>query len=664
MICYDTPSQYGLLSGCSHVFCLTCMRGWRDVKDKELSMLESGVVKACPVCRVKSRFVTPSSQFYPEGHPKKQEMVAAYKASMARVPCRYFASSLQRNPPRPYCPYGRECFYEHKLPTGEVHEFPHGADYYMTVQRERTQRQRRSQFGRNLELLTDAVFTAGMAGHSGADIRRELETDGFWNEIFAGMGWDIETQGPPAGIEGPLPPPPGPGRSFAEMTTIRRLLSTLANNLDGNYYDDGDDDEIMPSFQMLRPAVTERDRLVRGVAEMIDTAREQEREREHTRTPHNYFGPRPPSPHPVAARSSPASESGRADPTEREAEREEEEQPTSARARSSSRRSSYYGPRPPSPHPSAAVRSAPASVHGGDDMLPLDIETDEEESESEEEEAEHDGASADRTTWEEVRAARVRRFGAPAHVTLEEPAPPPYSPRVSIVPHGAEVAQVPAGGSRQNPNPRRGRNADFESSESELSDGSYEDEDSDEDDGEEELWRGAISAALGLRGGEAQFVLSAPAAPVHSSFAPQTLEQALHLQDDIRARIRLVPDGAASRPVIPVPRIARSSRGSPEYGFSLHPAGVLASSSRGGLNSAGAASSRGGVRIVGSPPRPPYMYTPLSEDLRSDWGPAAAHEDDLDEHGSAGGAASSGSLASRLISGLFRRDAGQERRAG
>ncbi|KZT59092.1 hypothetical protein CALCODRAFT_494130 [Calocera cornea HHB12733] len=62
MICYDKPLQYGLLAGCSHVFCLACMRGWRDVKDKEVSMLESGVVKACPVCRVPSRYITPSSQ--------------------------------------------------------------------------------------------------------------------------------------------------------------------------------------------------------------------------------------------------------------------------------------------------------------------------------------------------------------------------------------------------------------------------------------------------------------------------------------------------------------------------------------------------------------------------------------------------------------------------
>ncbi|KZT59091.1 hypothetical protein CALCODRAFT_215166 [Calocera cornea HHB12733] len=398
-------------------------------------------------------------------------MIAAYKASMARVPCRYFARSLAMNPPRPYCPYGKDCFYDHKLPTGDVHVFPHGADYYMTVHRDRTQRQRRSQFGHNLELLTDAVFTAGMAGHSGADIRRELETDGFWRELFAGFGWDISTQGPPAGVEGPLPPPPGPGRSYQEMNTIRRLLSTLANNLDGNYFDDGDDDELMPSFQMFRPSIP-------------DPLAQRSPQRERERTPHSYFGPRPPSPHPVAARSAPASESGRAEPDPEE-EAGEAEEARSPPGRSSSRRSSYYGPRPPSPHPSAA-RSAPASVHGGDEPPALDDVTDSSESEESAEELESaEEASLEEEleveegpTNDEMREARVRRFAAaPAHVSLEGAALAPVRARAASV-GGAETAQAPSPGSR-----RDSRAMDeSESSESELSDGSDEESEDEEAD--------------------------------------------------------------------------------------------------------------------------------------------------------------------------------------
>lgn len=51
-------------------------------------MIEAGTTKTCPMCRTSSRFVVPSSLFFPEGDPKKIEATERYKSSMARIKCR------------------------------------------------------------------------------------------------------------------------------------------------------------------------------------------------------------------------------------------------------------------------------------------------------------------------------------------------------------------------------------------------------------------------------------------------------------------------------------------------------------------------------------------------------------------------------------------------
>jgi E3 ubiquitin-protein ligase makorin len=43
---------------------------------------------------------------------------------------RYFAAST---PGRPYCPFGRDCMYQHLNEDGTPHVFGQGADYYMPV---------------------------------------------------------------------------------------------------------------------------------------------------------------------------------------------------------------------------------------------------------------------------------------------------------------------------------------------------------------------------------------------------------------------------------------------------------------------------------------------------------------------------------------------------
>ncbi|EJF64258.1 hypothetical protein DICSQDRAFT_53855 [Dichomitus squalens LYAD-421 SS1] len=127
-ICYDKPTTYGLLVGCSHIFCLQCIKNWRGSQGKSSDMVEAGTTKTCPMCRISSRFVVPSSLFLAEGDPKKAESIEKYKASMARVKCRYFKRS---RPQRRFCPFGRDCFYKHENADGTPYVFDHGADFYM-----------------------------------------------------------------------------------------------------------------------------------------------------------------------------------------------------------------------------------------------------------------------------------------------------------------------------------------------------------------------------------------------------------------------------------------------------------------------------------------------------------------------------------------------------
>ena len=64
-----------------------CMR-----QNKPQDIIESGNTKKCPYCRASSLFITPSSVFYAEGDSRKTEIIENYKASMARIPCKYVES--------------------------------------------------------------------------------------------------------------------------------------------------------------------------------------------------------------------------------------------------------------------------------------------------------------------------------------------------------------------------------------------------------------------------------------------------------------------------------------------------------------------------------------------------------------------------------------------
>ncbi|XP_030071819.1 E3 ubiquitin-protein ligase makorin-1 isoform X2 [Microcaecilia unicolor] len=72
------PSErrFGILSNCSHTYCLKCIRKWRRAKQ-----FESKIIKSCPECRITSNFVIPS-EYWVEEKEEKQKLIQKYKEAM------------------------------------------------------------------------------------------------------------------------------------------------------------------------------------------------------------------------------------------------------------------------------------------------------------------------------------------------------------------------------------------------------------------------------------------------------------------------------------------------------------------------------------------------------------------------------------------------------
>ena len=109
-ICLENPAdhqkKFGLLSGCSHVFCFACLMEWRKKKGCSRLSLTQEQRRNCPTCRTHSDYVVPSDRYWPGG-PEKQAIIAAYKARLALIPCKNFDGTLGS------CVFGRDCFFAH-----------------------------------------------------------------------------------------------------------------------------------------------------------------------------------------------------------------------------------------------------------------------------------------------------------------------------------------------------------------------------------------------------------------------------------------------------------------------------------------------------------------------------------------------------------------------
>ncbi|OAX39810.1 hypothetical protein K503DRAFT_688875 [Rhizopogon vinicolor AM-OR11-026] len=196
-ICLEKPKTYGLLSGCSHVFCLQCIRQWREPQGKSSDMVTSGILKRCPMCRIQSRFISPSTHFFPQDHPRKLDVVDNYKNSMARVPCKYFVETSASG--KPCCPFGADCFYQHVNPDGTPHVFQYGADHFMKVFR-RQQLRHGHDFFRTVsdtDLADHLRILQGIIGGPTNGLRVALNffrrhLPAIWNDLDAESSTDLD----------------------------------------------------------------------------------------------------------------------------------------------------------------------------------------------------------------------------------------------------------------------------------------------------------------------------------------------------------------------------------------------------------------------------------------------------------------------------------------
>eukprot|EP00612_Vaucheria_litorea_P002102 CAMPEP_0171456506 /NCGR_PEP_ID=MMETSP0945-20130129/2962_1 /TAXON_ID=109269 /ORGANISM="Vaucheria litorea, Strain CCMP2940" /LENGTH=387 /DNA_ID=CAMNT_0011981937 /DNA_START=63 /DNA_END=1223 /DNA_ORIENTATION=- len=113
-ICYEEiTGLFGILTNCSHPFCLNCIRNWRHTG---LENQKAESVRMCPICREISYFIVPSKTFVRDSL-SKMALIENYKANLAQKPCMYFCKDQT-------CPFGTSCFYAHIRKDGSQENQP------------------------------------------------------------------------------------------------------------------------------------------------------------------------------------------------------------------------------------------------------------------------------------------------------------------------------------------------------------------------------------------------------------------------------------------------------------------------------------------------------------------------------------------------------------
>jgi E3 ubiquitin-protein ligase makorin len=103
----ESNREFGLLLGCTHTFCLQCIRKWRGQLNAP-----KDVVRSCPLCRTLSHYIIPSPDFI-ESYQEKMKLADQYKVKLGNIPCKFF------NFGEGTCPFGSSCFYDHRYRNGE-----------------------------------------------------------------------------------------------------------------------------------------------------------------------------------------------------------------------------------------------------------------------------------------------------------------------------------------------------------------------------------------------------------------------------------------------------------------------------------------------------------------------------------------------------------------
>jgi E3 ubiquitin-protein ligase makorin len=94
--------RFGLLTSCTHAFCVECIREWRGRID-----LPVATTRSCPICRTLSYFIIPCDRFVADAG-RKAAVHTVYHSSQRAIPCKHYDLG------RGVCPFGASCFYEHR----------------------------------------------------------------------------------------------------------------------------------------------------------------------------------------------------------------------------------------------------------------------------------------------------------------------------------------------------------------------------------------------------------------------------------------------------------------------------------------------------------------------------------------------------------------------
>eukprot|EP01083_Nonionella_stella_P220041 787654_1 len=110
--------RFALLSNCSHIFCLECIKMWHEhqreskLNRRTHSRTSSDLVQhSCPVCRQHSEFVLPQKE-YCSGEVKALK-IEQYKKERSSIPCKHFKGTIGS------CPFGSDCIFAHVGPDGQ-----------------------------------------------------------------------------------------------------------------------------------------------------------------------------------------------------------------------------------------------------------------------------------------------------------------------------------------------------------------------------------------------------------------------------------------------------------------------------------------------------------------------------------------------------------------
>ena len=105
-LCFESilshSKRFGLLLGCNHSFCLSCIREWRQ-NDQE--QFEKYAVRKCPICRIPTYFIIPSNRMI-QDPIRKRNVVNEYLKQLKDKECLYYKREGK-------CPFGTSCFYAH-----------------------------------------------------------------------------------------------------------------------------------------------------------------------------------------------------------------------------------------------------------------------------------------------------------------------------------------------------------------------------------------------------------------------------------------------------------------------------------------------------------------------------------------------------------------------